>query len=409
MRSTRTYHAVEVHAEGEQGTCYLGSVFPIAGATMREKLRYINETDDSIRRYLTEEPRGRPTASANVVYPSTDPEADVGFLILQADRAHAMSGSNTICVVTALLETGSIEMTEPHTDVVLETAAGLVRARADCHDGRCERVTFDGVPSFVEALDVELDVVGHGTITVDVAYGGCYYVLVRAGDLGLTLDRASARDIVEAATRVSTAARAGITVQHPVYPEIDFISYVMLIGDDDPAGGNLRGVTVLSGRVDRSPCGTGTSARLACMAARGQADVGQRFTARSVIDSEFQVEIIEHTHVGDRPAVGVRISGRGWVVGTRTVAVDPSDPYRDGFTLSDIWGTELPESCPAADGRAQPPSARFDTANEPRVSTPSTSIDHGTAAAPLASNHRPINHGNTSPPSPAAPTNHDVA
>jgi proline racemase len=341
VRVTRTYHAIEVHAEGEQGTCYLGSVFPIPGATMRDKLRHVNETDDRIRRYLTAEPRGRPQASANVVYPSIEPTADAGFLILQADRAHAMSGSNTICVVTALLETGSVAMTEPYTDVVLETAAGLVRARAECRDGRCERVTFDGVPSFVESMDVPLEIPGFGRITVDVAYGGCYYVLVRADALGLRLDRASARAIVDAATVVSLAARRDIKVQHPLYPEIDFISYVMVVGDDDPSNGSLRGATVLSGRVDRSPCGTGNSARLACMSARGQAGPGDRFTARSVIDSEFLVEIIGHTTVGDRPAVLPRISGRGWVVGTRTVAVDPSDPYPDGFLLSDVWGTEL--------------------------------------------------------------------
>jgi proline racemase len=341
MRSTRTFHAVEVHAEGEQGTCYLGSVFPIPGATMRDKLRHINEVDDSIRRYLTTEPRGRPQASANVVYPSIDPQADAGFVILQADRAHAMSGSNTICVVTALLETGSVEMTEPTTTLTLETAAGLVKVSAECHDGRCERVTFDGVPSFVEALDVALEIPGVGSLTVDVAYGGCYYVLVRAEALGLRLDRASARDIVEAAAKVSIAARAQIEVEHPLYPEINFISYVMVIGDDDPTNGSLRGATVLSGRVDRSPCGTGNSARLACMAARGEVAIGQKLTARSLIDSEFVVEIIEETTVGDRPAVIPRISGRGWIVGTRTVAVDPSDPYPLGFMLSDVWGTEL--------------------------------------------------------------------
>lgn len=341
MRATRTFTAVEAHAEGEQGTCYLGSVFPIPGNTMREKLRFINETDDTIRRYLTMEPRGRPQASANVVYPSTLPEADAGFVILQADRAHAMSGSNTICVVTALLETGSVAMTEPYTDVVLETAAGLVSARATCKDGRCERVTLDGIPSFVESLDLPLEVEGFGTIHVDVAYGGCYYVFARAEEFGVKLDRQSARDVVEAAEAVSAAARRDITVQHPELPEIDFISYVMVIGDDDPGNGSLRGATVLSGRVDRSPCGTGSSARLACMSARGQATVGQQFTARSLIDSEFVVEIIGETTVGGRPAVLPRISGRGWVVGTRTVSVDPSDPYQEGFVLSDVWGREL--------------------------------------------------------------------
>ena len=341
MRQTRTLTAVEVHAEGEQGTCYLGSVFEVPGATMREKLHYVNEVDDSIRRYLAFEPRGRPQASANLVFPSNDPEAHAGFIILQADRAHAMSGSNTICVVTALLETGVVPMVEPVTSVVLETAAGLIRVKAECRDGRCERVTLQGVPSFVEALDVALDVPGIGTITVDVAYGGCYYVLVEAEQLGLSLARPNARAVVEAAEKVSVAARTAIKVQHPEIPEINFISYVMVTGDDDRAGGQLRGATVLSGRIDRSPCGTGNSARLAVMAARGQAAVGQRFVARSMIDSEFNVGILHHTTVSDRPAIVPEISGRGWIVGTRTCSVDPSDPYPTGFVLSDVWGNEI--------------------------------------------------------------------
>ncbi len=341
MRSARSFTAVEVHAEGEQGTCYLGSVFDVPGASMRDKLRHVNEVDDSIRKFLCFEPRGRPQASANLVFPSLDPRADAGFIICQADRAHAMSGSNTICVVTALLETGTVPMIEPETSLVLETAAGLIQVTASCRDGRCERVTFDGVPSFVEALDVPLHVPELGEITVDVAYGGCYYVLVDPAQFGVKLDRGSARQVVEAGTAISLAAGRSIKVQHPEIPEIDFISYVMLIGDDDPSNGSLRGATVLSGRVDRSPCGTGNSARLALMAARGMAGIGSRFIARSLIDSEFIVEMIGETVVGDRPAVLPRISGRGWVVGTRTSSVDPADPYPLGYVLSDIWGEEV--------------------------------------------------------------------
>ena len=341
MRSVRSLTAIEAHAEGEQGTCYLGSVFEVPGATMAEKLHYLNEIDDSLRKFLCFEPRGRPQSSATLVFPSTNPRADAGFIILQADRAHAMSGSNTICVITALLETGTLPMTEPTTAVVLETAAGLVYATAECSDGRCQRVTLDGVPSFVEALDVTIDVPGMGNIVVDVAYGGCYYVLVDPAQFGVRLNRQSARQVVEAGTAISIAARRQISVQHPEIPEIDFISYVMLIGDDDPANGQLRGATVLSGRVDRSPCGTGNSARQAVMAARGQAKVGDRFVARSLIDSEFIVDMIGETSVGGRHAVLPRISGRGWVVGSRTTTVDPTDPYPLGYVLSDIWGTEI--------------------------------------------------------------------
>jgi proline racemase len=339
MRGSKTYTAVEVHAEGEQGTCFLGSVFEIPGSSMVEKLRYINDVDDSLRRYLTMEPRGRPQTSANLVFPSNDPEADAGFVILQADRAHAMSGSNTICVTTALLETGVVPMVEPETLVTLETAAGLVRVRATCRDGKCERVTMAGVPSFVESLDVDLEVKGYGTVRVDVAYGGCYYVLVDSGQLGVRLDRGSARDIVEAASAVYEAASAAITVQHPEVTDINFISYVMVTGDDDPAGGRLRGATVLSGRVDRSPCGTGNSARLAVLEARGLAKVGSRFVANSIIDSEFLVGITGETTVGGRRAILPEISGRGWVFGTKTTLLDPTDPYPTGFVLSDVWGT----------------------------------------------------------------------
>jgi proline racemase len=269
------------------------------------------------------------------VFPSSHPDAHAGFVICQSDRTHAMSGSNTICVVTALLETGTVPMVEPETDIVLETAAGLIRARATCRDGRCERVTFEGVPSFVEALAVPIDVASVGTVTVDVAYGGCYYVLVRADDLGVSLTRTSARAIVDAASPVMAAAREQISVKHPEVPEIDFLSYVMVIGED---ASGPRGATVLSGRVDRSPCGTGNAARLAVMAARGDARVGTSFVARSIIDSEFVVTHLADTTVAGRPAVVPQISGRGWVTGTRITAVDPSDPYPFGFTLTDIWG-----------------------------------------------------------------------
>ena len=338
MQPFATATAIEVHAEGEQGTCYLGSPFDVPGRTAAERLHHLNCVDDSVRRILTHEPRGRPQASANLVFPPSDPRADAAFVVLQADRAHAMSGSNTICVVTALLETGALPMVEPTTPVTLETAAGLVRAEASCRDGRCQRVTFTGVPSFVEALDVVLEVPGVGSIAVDVGYGGCFYVLVDAAALGVRLTREGARDVVERAERVMAAAEQQLTVRHPEIPEIDFVSYVMVTGEDDPAAGRLRGATVLSGRVDRSPCGTGTSARLACLAARGQARPGSRFVATSLIDSEFAVAITGTATVGERPAVVPSISGRGWIFGTRTVTVDPTDPYQTGFTLSDLWG-----------------------------------------------------------------------
>jgi proline racemase len=201
-------------------------------------------------------------------------------------------------------------------------------------------VTFTGVPSFVEALDVPLEVPGVGDITVDVAFGGCFYVLVDAAALGVRLTREAARDVVERAELVMAAAGSQLAVRHPAIPEIDFLSYVMVTGDDDPVAGRLRGATVLGGRVDRSPCGTGTSARLACLAARGLAGPGSRFLATSLIDSEFAVAVTGTASVGGRQAIVPSISGRGWIFGTRTVTVDPTDPYPTGFTLTDLWGRQ---------------------------------------------------------------------
>lgn len=342
MRVQRLLSAVEVHAEGEQASVYLGGVLDLPGPTMADRLYHVNEVDDTLRRLLCFEPRGKAQMSVDLVFPPSDPEADAGFLILQADRAHAMSGSNTICVVTALLETGTVPMREPETTVVLETAAGLVRAVATCRDGRCERVALDGVPSFVEALDVPLEIPGVGTIAVDVAYGGCFYVLTPASSFGLHVRPDDARGLVDAGMAVHRAARETLRVQHPTIPAIDFISYVMLTGDDDPAAGQLRGSTVLPpGRLDRSPCGTGTSARLACMAARGEASVGDRFTARSVIDSGFEVELVGTDAVGSRPAVLPRIAGRGFVHGLHQTLLDAADPFPRGFVLSDTWGPDL--------------------------------------------------------------------
>ena len=337
MRTSRLLNAVEVHAEGEQGTVIIGGIFDLPGGTMAERLDHINSVDDSLRRLLCFEPRGRAQTSVNLVFPPSVEGADAGFLILQADRAHAMSGSNTICTVTALLETGVLPMTDPETRVVIETAAGLVPVLARTCEGRCESVTLDGIPSFVEALDLPLEVPGIGSIVVDVAYGGCYYVIVDAAQVGLHLRREDARALAEAGSRIYEAAARAITVQHPEVPAIDFISYVMFTGDDDPAGGRLRNATVLTGRLDRSPCGTGSSSRLACLAARGLATPGSRFAVNSVIASEFTVEHLGDTTVAGRAAVRPRITGRGWIHGTRQITLDPSDPYPTGYTLSDLW------------------------------------------------------------------------
>jgi proline racemase len=329
--------AVEAHAEGEVGRVVTGGILTVPGATMMERLTHINQTDDSLRRFLVNEPRGCAQMSTNLLFAPTLPGADAAFMILQGDKAHAMSGSNSICVVTALLETGMIEMAEPETLVTLETAAGLVRARAACKDGKCERVTLDMPPSFADRLDARIEVEGLGEVTVDIAFGGIFYGLIDPAQFGLDITPENARKLVDIGTCVHRAINQQLDIRHPEIAGLEGISYTMFTGFN-PAGG-LKGATILRpGRIDRSPCGTGNSARLAAMHARGQVQPGETLVAQSIIESEFQVSVTAATEVAGRPAILPRVSGRGWIHGIHQIGLDPTDPYPAGYMVADCWG-----------------------------------------------------------------------
>lgn len=337
MRWSKTVTLVEAHAEGEVGRIVTGGVIGVPGKTIADKLRHINEVDDSLRRFLVFEPRASAQMSTCLIFPPTRADADIAFLILQGDRAHAMSGSNSICLVTVLLETGMLAMQEPETIVRIETASGLVTARAQCRDGKCERVTLAMNPSYVDRLDAVVDVPGIGPIKVDIAYGGIFYALIDPAQFGLEIRPDLARKLVEAGSAVHRAVNAQLEIAHPEIPEIKGISYTMFV--DHTAEGELRGATIMApGRIDRSPCGTGNSARLAVAAARGLAKPGDRFVARSIINSTFEVEYAGDTSVAGRPAVQPIISGRGWIHGIHQIGVDPTDPYPHGYSVADTWG-----------------------------------------------------------------------
>jgi proline racemase len=337
MRWKKTVTMIEAHAEGEVGRIVTGGVIDVPGQTMLDKMNYINQVDDSLRRFLVFEPRGYAQMSTNLIFPPTQPDADVGFLILQGDKAHAMSGSNSICLVTVLLETGMIEMQEPETIVTLDTPAGLVRARATCKDGKCERVTLEMTLSYADQLDVVVEVEGLGEITVDISFGGIFYALIDPAQFGLKISPENARKLVDLGSRIHRAVNDQLDIRHPLLEGLEGISYVMFVGHDDD--GVMKGATILPpGRIDRSPCGTGNSARLAVMAERGQVEVGQTLTARSIIDSEFQVEVVAEEAIAGRRGILPRISGRGWIHGVHQIGVDPSDPYPLGYMVADCWG-----------------------------------------------------------------------
>ncbi|MFL5018407.1 MAG: proline racemase family protein, partial [Rhizobium sp.] len=280
MNWNRTLELLQVHCQGEIGKVIVAGAPEIPGATMLDKMNHINTVDDSLRRFVTFEPRANVAMSVNLLIAPTRSDADAGFIVLQADRAHPMSGSNCICVVTALLESGRVPMSEPETVVRLDTPAGLIVARAVCCDGQCLSVSLDNVPSFAEALDQEMETPKWGRIKIDVAFGGVYYALVDVEQIGLDIAPANARLLAEAGIELKSLLARQVSVVHPVLSGIDEIAYVMFRGHE--ADGAVRTCTTLQpGRVDRSPCGTGSSANLAVLYARGEVSVGDRRTSRS--------------------------------------------------------------------------------------------------------------------------------
>lgn len=275
--------------------------------------------------------------SVNLLLPPTHPEAHAGFIVLQADKAHPMSGSNCICVVTALLELGMVTMQEPETTIVLDTPAGLVTARAACRDGRCIGVSLDMVPSFVEHLDFPIDTAEFGMIRADIAFGGVYYALIDVDQIGLEIAAHNARELANHGVKLKSLINQQIKVQHPLYEQINDVAYVMFrhrLADDL----YQTCTTLPPGRVDRSPCGTGSSANLATLFERGLVEVGGRLTSRSTIGGEFTIELLGRTEVAGKTAVLPRIYGRAWVYGIQQLGVDPDDPLTAGFMLSDTWG-----------------------------------------------------------------------
>jgi proline racemase len=339
MRAARTITVVGCHAGGEIGNVVVGGVLPPAGDTVFEQMQTLRSEGDWLRRVLLREPRGSVACHANLVVPPTRDDCAAGFIIMEPTEYPAMSGSNTICVTTVLLETGMVEMSEPETMVRLEAPGGVVEARAECRDGKCESVEFTNVPCFAEHLDAQLEVEGLGTLSVDVAYGGMWYAIADAQALGFEITPEEARDLSLAGEKIRAAAREQLECVHPENPAIAGVSIVQIAVPWRGVGEVTKNAVVVApGRLDRSATGTGLSARLAVLHARGQMKVGDAMTHASPIGSTFDGRIVEETRLGDRPAIVPAIRGSAWITGITQVLIDPSDPFPEGYLLSDTWG-----------------------------------------------------------------------
>ncbi len=340
MRSSKTLHVISCHAEGEVGDVIVGGVTPPPGETLWEQRNFIAK-DQTLRNFVLNEPRGGVFRHVNLLVPPTNSQADAAFIIMEPEDTPPMSGSNSICVSTVLLDGGIIPMQEPVTEMVLEAPGGLVRVRAECRNGKAERIFVRNVTSFADKLSVPLEVEGVGTLTVDTAYGGDSFVVVDASALGFAITEDEAGDIARLGVRMTNAANEQLGFSHPENPEWDHISFCAFCGPVSKTEKGLTGksaVAIQPGKVDRSPTGTAVSARMALMAARGEMKVGDTFEAVSIIGSRFTGRIVEEQPIGGRSGIIPEISGRGWITGVHQHMLDPDDPWPEGYKVSDTWG-----------------------------------------------------------------------
>ena len=351
MKVSNIVHAVDLHACGEHGRVITGGVADVPGATMFEKMCHFRDRDDGLRLRMLREPRGFPAANCNLILPPTVKEADAGFIIMEQVEYPPMSGTNTICVVTALIETGMVDCLEPETRLILESPAGLIEVSARVDSGKVRSVTFQNVPAFAVHLDQPVEVPRLGTVIVDVAWGGMFYVIAEAEPLGLKLEPGNAGDIARVGEMVKTATKEQLQCVHPENPEISGVTIGVISGDPvHPKASSKNAAIVSTGELDwqreetwtaaldRSPCGTGTCAKMAVLHAKGKLDLNQDFHHEGILGTIFTGRLIEETSVGQYTAVVPTITGQAWITGIAQYVVDPDDPFPNGFVVGDIWG-----------------------------------------------------------------------
>jgi len=340
VRWVKNFTVVGCHACGEVGNVVTGGIVDVPGNTMFEKKEYLEAELDQIRGLLLNEPRGAPYVNANIILPACDETADLGYVIVESSEYPPMSGSNTMCVATVALETGILEMHEPLTKLRLEAPGGLIEVDCTCEDGKVTQVEFTNLPGFAIHLDTEVEVEGLGTVVVDTSYGGMTFAHVDAATLGFGLTPDEAHDICAVGRRIKIAINEQLEVVHPENAKIRDVSNVLFEGPLERVDGRIdsrNGAVVLHGRLDRSPCGTGTTGRLAVLWAKGKIEPGEHFRNISITGTYFDSRIVDTTTVGEYDAIIAKIAGQAWITSIGQYGLDPTDPYPSGHRVSDVW------------------------------------------------------------------------
>lgn len=343
MRTTKTIHVISCHAEGEVGDVIVDGVEPPPGETLWEQRTWIAK-DQTLRNFVLNEPRGGVFRHVNLLVPPKHPDADMGFIIMEPEDTPPMSGSNSICVATVLLDGGIIPMQEPVTELVLEAPGGLVRVRAECRDGKAERIRVQNVPSFAADRALSLDISDFGQIQVDTAYGGDSFVVVDAAAMGFKIVPEEAKALAELGVKITNAANAQLSFSHPENQDWTHFSFCLFAGPITRDGNELTAkaaVAIQPGKIDRSPTGTALSARMALLHASGEMQMGDTLVQKSIIGSAFHGKILDVTDIGGIPAIVPEVSGRAWITGTHQHMLDPDDPWPEGYRLSDTWPIKL--------------------------------------------------------------------
>jgi len=339
MKSNKLIQIVSCHAEGEVGNVIVEGVTPPPGENLWEQASWIHQ-DQRLRQYVLNEPRGGVFKHVNLLVPARNSKAIKGFIIMEPEHTPPMSGSNSICVATVLLNTGIVKMKEPVTEFILEAPGGLVPIKAFCENGKVKSIEIQNVASFADKLDVNLEVEGVGTLIVDTAYGGDSFVLVNATELGFEIKPDEAKDISEIGAKITAAANQQLEFTHPEnsdWSHISFCELALPIFEEEGIKVSRNTVVIDPGKLDRSPCGTGCSARMAVLSAKGEMKKGDRMIGRSIIDSRFDCAIVNEVNIGNKKAIIPSIRGRAWITGTHQLTLDSDDPWPEGYRLTDTW------------------------------------------------------------------------
>lgn len=339
MKSNKLIHIVSCHAEGEVGNVIVGGVAPPKGDSLWDKALWINQ-DQKLRQFVLNEPRGGVFKHVNLLVPPLSPDAHQGFIIMEPEHTPPMSGSNSICVSTVLLDTGIIEMKEPITEFILEAPGGLVPVKAYCENGKAKSIEVHNVASFADQLNVYIEVEGLSSLKVDTAYGGDSFVIVNAAELGFEIKPDEAKDLAKIGSKITAAANQQLGFSHPTNSDWNHISFCMLalpLFEEEGIKVSRNSVVIDPGKLDRSPCGTGCSARMAVLHAKGELKKGDRMIGRSILDSRFDCSVVEEVMVGNKNAIIPSIRGRAWITGTHQLMLDPEDPWPEGYRLTDTW------------------------------------------------------------------------